>query len=77
MSVKDIAYYLGRSPEELQDIISNQPDDELTIAYRQGQMRTKIMLRYDALMFAISGSPDATKEMQEHYLQQVQSEDNA
>ena len=74
MKVPEIAYFIGMSPDELATIIKLHPENELSIAYHRGQMRTVIMLRFDCRRFAVSGSPDANKEMLQHLAEQKHSE---
>lgn len=77
MEVTDIAYFIGKKPEELANIIKLHPENPLSIAYHRGQLKTKIQLRFDARRYAVSGSPDANKEMLIHLSEQLTSEDNA
>ncbi len=77
MEVQDIAYFIGMTPDDLAKTIKYHPSDPLSIAYHRGQLKTKIMLRFDARNYAMSGSPEATKEMLEHLSQQLTSEDDA
>ena len=77
LKVQDIAYFIGMDPHELATIIKLHPENSLSIAYHRGQLKTVIMLRYDALNFAASGSPDALKEMLEHLTEQLTSQDDA
>ena len=74
MKVQDIAFFIGMNPEELASIIKLHPENPLSIAYHRGQMKTVIMLRFDARRFAVSGSPDANKEMLMHLSEQKHSE---
>lgn len=77
MEVADIAYFIGKKPEDLAAIIKLHPENKLSIAYHRGQLKTKIQLRFDARRYAVSGSPDANKEMLIHLSEQLTSEDNA
>ena len=74
MKIQDIAYFIGKSPEELAKIIKLHPADPLAIAYHRGQLKTMIMLRFDARRYAVSGSPEANKEMLQHLAEQIYSE---
>lgn len=74
LKIEDIAFFIGMAPEELSNIIKLHPSDELSIAYHRGQMRTMIMLRYDTRRYALSGSPEANKEMLQHLSEQIYSE---
>ena len=40
------------------------------MAYRRGQLRTKIKLRFDSLNYAMHGSPQALSEMKEYLADQ-------
>ena len=77
MEVGDIASFIGTTAEEFGNLLRLHPENTLAIAYARGRLKTKIMLRFDALKFAISGSPDATKEMMIHMIEQSQSEQDA
>lgn len=72
--IPDIAFFLGMETEKLATIINLHPDDALSIAYREGQLRTKIMLRFDSRRYALTGSPEATKVMFQHLAEQIKSE---
>ena len=74
MKVDEIAFFIGKAPDELSRIIRLHPEDPLSIAYHRGQMRTVIMLRFDARRYAVAGSPDANKEMLQHLSEQKVSE---
>lgn len=74
LKIADIAYFIGKQPEELAKIIKLHPADPLSIAYHRGQLKTMIMLRYDARRYAVSGSPEANKEMLQHLSEQIYSE---
>jgi hypothetical protein len=74
LKIADIAYFIGKRPEELAKIIKLHPADPLSIAYHRGQLKTMIMLRYDARRYAVSGSPEANKEMLQHLSEQIYSE---
>lgn len=74
MRIQDIAYFIGKTPEELAKIIKLHPSDPLAIAYHRGQLKTMIMLRFDVRRYAVSGSPDANKEMLQHLSEQIYSE---
>lgn len=74
MEIKDIAYFIGMDPEELASLVKLHPENELSIAYHRGQLATKIKLRFDARRYAISGSPEANKEMLTHLSEQITSE---
>ena len=74
MKIQDIAYFIGEKPEELAKTIKLHPSDPLAIAYHRGQLKTMIMLRFDARRFAVSGSPEANKEMLQHLAEQKYSE---
>ena len=74
MKVSEIAYFIGMKPDDLARIIKLHPEDPLSIAYHRGQLKTVIMLRFDARRYAVSGSPDANKEMLQHLSEQKYSE---
>ena len=74
MKVDEIAFFIGKDPDELSRIIRLHPENPLSIAYHRGQMRTVIMLRFDARRYAVAGSPDANKEMLQHLSEQKVSE---
>lgn len=74
LKIQDIAYFIGKTPEELAKIIKLRPADPLAIAYHRGQLKTMIMLRFDARRYAVSGSPEANKEMLQHLAEQIYSE---
>lgn len=75
--IKDIAYFIGMDPEELASLVKLHPEHEYSIAYHRGQLKTKIILRFDARRYAVSGSPDANKEMLAHLIEQQTGEDDA
>lgn len=77
MEIADIAALTGYTAEELSALIRIHPEDPISIAYNRGKLKTKVMLRFDALRYAISGSPEATKEMLQHMVEQEQSERDA
>ena len=68
-SITDIADFTGVSEEELRFSILS--DNELAKAYRRGKLRTLVMLRFDALNFALHGSPQAAAEMKEYLSDQI------
>lgn len=71
-SIDEIADFTGIEEEELRDsILSN---DVLAKAYRRGKLRTMIMLRFDALNYAMHGSPQAAAEMKEYLSGQIINE---
>ena len=74
MKVSEIAYFIGMKPEELSKIIRLHPENPLSIAYHRGQLKTVVMLRFDVRRYAVSGSPDANKEMLQHFSEQKYSE---
>lgn len=74
MKVDEIAFFIGIDPDELSKIIRLHPKNPLSIAYHRGQMKTVIMLRFDARRYAVAGSPDANKEMLQHLSEQKVSE---
>lgn len=74
MKVDEIAFFIGKDPDELSKIIRLHPENPLSIAYHRGQMKTVIMLRFDARRYAVAGSPDANKEMLQHLSEQKMSE---
>ena len=74
LKIQDIAYFIGEKPEELAKTIKLHPSDPLAIAYHRGQLKTMIMLRFDARRYAVSGSPEANKEMLQHLSEQIYSE---
>lgn len=74
LKIQDIAYFIGKDPQEFARIIKLHPADPLTIAYHRGQLKTVVMLRFDARRFAVSGSPEANKEMLQHLSEQIYSE---
>ena len=74
MKVPEIAYFIGMKPEELSKIIRLHPENPLSIAYHRGRLKTVVMLRFDVRRYAVSGSPDANKEMLQHLSEQKYSE---
>ena len=77
MEVQDIAKFIGMDAEDLANTVKYKPSDPLSIAYHRGRLMTKVMLRFDTRRYAVSGSPDANKEMLAHLSEQMTSEDDA
>ncbi len=75
--VGEIASFIGMDPDEFASIIEYQPENILTKAYKQGKLKTKVLLRFDARRYALSGSPEATREMLTHLAEQTKSEKDA
>lgn len=75
-TIGEIALFLGMDEEELRMEITCQPDSDLARAYNSGKLRSKIMLRFDSLNYALHGSPEALREMREH-LSNQQIDENA
>lgn len=74
MKVSEIAYFIGMTPDEFSKLVRLHPENHLSISYHRGQLKTVIMLRFDARRFAVAGSPDANKEMLQHLSEQKYSE---
>ncbi len=75
-TLADIALFTGIDEEELRSMILSDPSCPVSEAYRRGKLRTKIMLRFDSLNYALHGSPQALAEMKEHLADQ-QIDENA
>lgn len=69
-TIADIALFTGMDEEELRSEITCRTSGKLATAYRRGQLRTKIRLRFDSLDYALHGSPQALNEMKEHLADQ-------
>ena len=76
MTITEIAMFTGQDAEELRAIISSQPKHSLTMAYNRGKMRITIMTRFDNLLYALHGSPEAMRDVKE-YLSDQQIDENA
>ena len=76
MTITEIAMFTGQDAEELRAIISSQPKHSLTMAYNRGKMKTTIMTRFDNLLYALHGSPEAMRDVKE-YLSDQQIDENA
>lgn len=75
-SIADIALFIGKKDDWLRNLINFHPEDPVAEAYLRGKLRTKIMLRFDSLNYALHGSPQAVNEMKE-YLSEQQINENA
>ena len=76
-SVTEIAVFTGLDCDTLRNEIAQGENTPLAKAYQKGKLRTKIMLRYDSLQFALHGSPDALREMREYMSKQAIDEQDA
>ncbi len=65
-SIDDIAVFTGINAEKLRADIAMGENDPVAIAYRRGKLKTQILLRFDALKYALHGSPDASAEMRKY-----------
>lgn len=73
-TIDEIADFIGRSRSELHQIICFDENSPLSIAYRHGSMKTKILLRIDTKKFALAGSPAAALDMKQFLSQQIMNE---
>lgn len=69
-TITEIALFIGMDEEELRSEITCDSSSPLSKAYRRGQQRTKIKLRFDSLNYALHGSPQALNEMKEYLADQ-------
>lgn len=76
MTITEIAMFTGQDVDELRATINTQPKHSLTIAYNRGKMRTTIKTRFDNLLYALHGSPEAMRDVKE-YLSDQQIDENA
>lgn len=67
-TIDQIADFTGLDVDELRDCL--MADDDIAKAYRRGKMRTVVLLRFDALNYALHGSPQAAAEMKEYLADQ-------
>ena len=70
-TISDIALFTGLDEEEFRADLMDESDSVIAKAYHRGKLRTKIMLRFDSLNYAIHGSPQALNEMKEHLADQL------
>lgn len=73
-TAKQIAAFIGMKHSEFLRIINCDSENPIAKAYHQGKMKTEIMLRFDSLKFAMSGSPQALEEMKGLLIKQNLSE---
>lgn len=73
-TTKQIAAFIGMKHSDFQRIINYDAENPISVAYHRGKMKTEIILRFDSLKFAMSGSPQALEEMKDLLIQQNLSE---
>ena len=71
-TISEIADFANVAEDDLRSELMS--DNELAKAYRRGKLRTLVMLRFDALNYALHGSPQAAAEMKEHLSDQIINE---
>lgn len=72
-SVSDISLLIGMPVDELRRQVTCS-DTELSRAYRRGSLQAQIKLRYQDMVFAKAGSPQALENMLHHLSNQKQDE---
>lgn len=73
-TTKQIASFIGMKHSDFLHIINYDSENPLSVAYHHGKMKTEIVLRFDSLKFAMSGSPQALEEMKSLLIKQNLSE---
>lgn len=68
-TIEQIADFTGLEEDALRE--SLMADDDIAKAYRRGKLRTVVQLRFDALNYALHGSPQAAAEMKEYLSEQT------
>lgn len=75
-TISDIALFTGLDEDDLRTDLMDDAPGEYAKAYRRGQLKTKIRLRFDSRNYALHGSPQALNDMKEHLADQ-QIDENA